>query len=53
LIDSADELFTAAPATIAALLSALRARWGSCEAYLRASGADAAMLDALRRRLLD
>ena len=53
LIDSADELFSAAPATIAALLSALRARWGSCEAYLRASGADAAMLNALRRRLLD
>jgi protein-tyrosine phosphatase len=52
-IAQADELFSAAPANIEALLADLRAGFGSIEGYARAAGAGPEVVAGLRQHLLD
>jgi protein-tyrosine phosphatase len=53
VIEQADELFSARPATIANLLTSLREQYGSVEAYALAAGARPDITSSLRDALLE
>ncbi len=53
IIESADEVFSAAPENIRLLLQTLYARYGSVAAYAAANGAGPEVVDGLRDQLLD
>ena len=52
VIELADELFSAAPENITALLADLRDAYGTLEAYAAAAGAGPDVVEGLRRHLL-
>jgi protein-tyrosine phosphatase len=53
LIEQANEMFSARPETISALITTLEAEHGSLEGYLRANGAPADLADRLQSALLE
>ena len=53
VINAADAMFSAAPENITALLAALRAEYGTIEAYAEAAGAGPDVVKGLREHLLD